>query len=328
MRAAREHRGGERSVTATPPLRLPQRARPPRAPLSEIAQKTVAGATGAERRFSDAPTKRHVRGDRLDHGDDRPRTRAGAGVGCHAHAVALGMRIPNRLCRLLSSTPSAGSANHGDAVAAALQSKHTRLVPPFRKTRRSYDDGGPHFLTFSCYRRLPLLNRDRSRTWLIDAVLQARSKDVFDLWAWVAMPEHVHLVLLPHRDVRVATILSAIKQSVSKRAIRWLRENAPDYLDELLDRQPSGALTHRFWQRGGGYDRNLRSVRDVHEKIAYVHDNPIRRGLVARAADWEWSSAGAWATGGATPLPIDRHSVPPLTLRDESIDGPFMRRND
>jgi hypothetical protein len=47
MRAAREHRGGQRSVTATLPLRFLQRARPPRAPLSEIAQKTVAGATGA-----------------------------------------------------------------------------------------------------------------------------------------------------------------------------------------------------------------------------------------------------------------------------------------
>ncbi|MGL4513592.1 MAG: REP-associated tyrosine transposase [Lacipirellulaceae bacterium] len=202
-------------------------------------------------------------------------------------------------------------------------------MPPFRKTRRSYDDlGDSHFLTFSCYRRLPLLARDRSRKWFVDALLQARSKDTFDLWAWVTMPEHVHLVLLPHRGVRVATILSAIKQSVSKRAIRWLRENAPDYLGELEDRQPSGALTHRFWQRGGGYDRNLRSVRDVHEKIAYVHDNPVHRGLVARALDWEWSSASAWANGGSIPLPVDRHSVPTLTLRDEPVDGPLVRRND
>jgi hypothetical protein len=62
--------------------------------------------------------------------------------------------------------------------------------------------------------------------------------------------------------------------------------HAPEFLAELVDGPPNGRTAHRFWQRGGGYDRNLRSVRDIHEKIRYVHENPppprarcTRRGL-------------------------------------------------
>jgi len=149
-------------------------------------------------------------------------------------------------------------------------------------------------------------------------------KQQFDLWAWVIMPEHVHLVLLPLEQAKISEILTTIKQSTSKRAIRWLRDNAPEYLPQLCDRQPNGRQSFRFWQRGGGYDRNLRSVRDIHEKIAYTHLNPVRRGLVATEADWRWSSAAAWRTGVDEPLKIERESLPSLTIRDESTSGGFM----
>jgi REP element-mobilizing transposase RayT len=41
-----------------------------------------------------------------------------------------------------------------------------------------------HFLTFSCYRRMQLLGKDRTRRWLIESLQAARQKRAFDLWAW------------------------------------------------------------------------------------------------------------------------------------------------
>lgn len=184
-------------------------------------------------------------------------------------------------------------------------------MPTHRKTRRSYDTPGEaHFLTFSCYRRAPLLARDRSREWFLQALRVCQAKGRFDLWAYVVMPEHVHLVVLPSAGVKISQILTTLKQSTSKRALRWLREHAPEVLTAMEDRRPDGTVRHRFWQRGGGYDRNLRSARDVHEKIGYTHENPVRRGLVRRAVDWPWSSAAAWETGVDGPVTIDRQSVP------------------
>ncbi len=45
---------------------------------------------------------------------------------------------------------------------------HDSHLPP-RKKVKPYDNGEPHILTFSCYRRLPLLSKDHSRQWLVEA---------------------------------------------------------------------------------------------------------------------------------------------------------------
>jgi len=119
------------------------------------------------------------------------------------------------------------------------------------------------------------------------------------------MPEHVHVVVLPHTDVRISHILVAMKAPVAKRAISWVRANASDFLSYMEDRQPNGKCHYRFWQRGGGYDRNLRTTEDIREKIRYIHANPVRRGLANMPEDWYWSSYRAWETGEDMPIPID-----------------------
>jgi putative transposase len=193
-----------------------------------------------------------------------------------------------------------------------------------RKTCKRYDiPGDVHFITFSCFRRLPLLAKDRSRGWLLDAIALARAKQQFHLWAYVIMPEHAHVVIWP-QQARISEILTTIKQSTSKSAINWLQKHSPEFLAELVDCQPNGRKAHRVWQRGGGYDRNLRSVRDLYEKIRYVHENPVHRGLVASAVDWPWSSARAWASGVDEPLAIDRDSLPRLSNLDVAVDSSLL----
>jgi putative transposase len=59
----------------------------------------------------------------------------------------------------------------------------------------------------------------------------------------------------------------------------------------------------RFWQAGGGYDRNVFEPKVLLAMIDYLHANLLRRGLVQRAEDWRWSSAG-W-TEGKNPLRPD-----------------------
>ena len=182
-----------------------------------------------------------------------------------------------------------------------------------RKRCKRYDnENDAHCLTFSCFRRLPLLGRERSRGWMLDSLRLGQKQKKYDLWAYVIMPEHVHVVLLPHPGVKISQILSTLKQPVSKIAILWLKENSPHFLSRIEDVQPNGRRSHRFWQRGGGYDRNLRSLADVYEKIDYIHNNPVRRGLIDKADTWIWSSCRAWETGVEEPLALDRDSLPTL----------------
>jgi hypothetical protein len=60
---------------------------------------------------------------------------------------------------------------------------------------------------------------------------------------------------------------------------------------------------HRFWQPGGAYDRNITTPGALRAMIDYVHAHPVRRGLVARAEDWDWSSAPWYA--GSRPVKIE-----------------------
>ena len=187
-------------------------------------------------------------------------------------------------------------------------------MPSGKRVHRKswYVDWQAHSLTFSCYGRQPFFSGRHAPNWFLETLSDARDASLFDLWAYVIMPEHVHLVLLPAPEVQIRRILFRLKRPMTQRVLAWVRDTRPAFLEKMADRQPDGSVTHRFWQRGGGYDRNLRSVRDIHEKINYIHDNPVRRGLVAKSQDWPWSSAAAWVEGGDTPVRVDLESVPAL----------------
>ena len=146
---------------------------------------------------------------------------------------------------------------------------------------------------------------------MIDAIALARERHGFDLWGWVIMPEHVHLLIFPRRTTYdISAILMTMKQSAAKRAIGFVRREAPRFLAQMIDRQPNGKQSLRFWQRGGGYDHNLWTTDNVWEKIDYLHANPVKRGLVTRPQDWVWSSYGDYAGIRTGPLPIDRDCLP------------------
>jgi putative transposase len=185
-----------------------------------------------------------------------------------------------------------------------------QLVAP--KTGKSYvekrrvrynESGQPRELTFSCYRHYAFLGRDRTREWFCEALAEACTTFAFQLWAYVVMPEHVHVLVYPGEfPERMSSFLQAVKEPVARKAIRYLKSTAPEWLGRVTVREGS-RLRHRFWQPGGGYDRNITSTEALRAVIDYLHANPVRRGLVARAEDWEWSSARWYA--GLRPVKLE-----------------------
>ena len=122
----------------------------------------------------------------------------------------------------------------------------------------------------------------------------AVEKHAFDLWAFVIMPEHVHLLVSPrNKDYQISALLYALKRPVTDKAIHYFTDNnfPPEKQEPFWDIQPNGKTAFRFWQRGGGYDRNLWSEDEITKTMRYIHANPVRRGLCERPEDWDWSSA-------------------------------------
>jgi putative transposase len=175
-----------------------------------------------------------------------------------------------------------------------------------KEHRKSIDEPGhAHELTFSCYRSFPFLNSDRSCQWLAEAIDAARTKASFLLWAYVFMPDHAHILILPTDEAHpISSILKAIKAPVGRRAIEHLEVHAPQWLPRIT--RTRGQDTERlFWQSGGGYDRNVITPKTLMKMIDYIHANPVRRQLVERPHDWKWSSAAWYDDRSAIPLSID-----------------------
>ncbi len=177
-----------------------------------------------------------------------------------------------------------------------------------RKKNTKYNlEGHAHFLTFSTYRRLPLLTNDTWREWLAASIRAACDTHAVDLWAYVFMPEHVHLLLKPRRATYdIAKFEQSAKLSVARRILAELRAtNSPLLLDLCVVVGSEKKL--RFWQAGGGHDLNLWTMPKVVEKAQYCHRNPVTRRLVRDPARWRWSSF-RWLELGARegePLRVD-----------------------
>jgi len=161
----------------------------------------------------------------------------------------------------------------------------------FKTIKRFNLPGHAHFLTFSCYQRLPLLIDETWQGWLAESIRQACDQHETDLWAYVFMPEHVHLLVKPRMEAYdISFFLRSVKNSLAKRVINSLRKNEAAVLDQLGQAREASTMFYRFWQAGPGHDKNIWTLAKAIEKARYCHRNPVTRGLVEDPGSWRWSS--------------------------------------
>jgi putative transposase len=155
-----------------------------------------------------------------------------------------------------------------------------------KNLERYYGRQDLHFITFSCYRRLPFLRTSRNRDVLVAALGDLRERYGFLLVGYVVMPEHVHLLISETPARTPSSILMVLKHRVAT-DLKGARRNYP-----------------QFWQRRF-YDFNVHSAQKIREKLNYMHANPIKRKLVKMPGDWLWSSFSAYEKGERGLVPID-----------------------
>jgi putative transposase len=164
--------------------------------------------------------------------------------------------------------------------------------------RRYQKSGALHFITFSCYRRHPLLRSHLAADLFEQALEQARLKYNFYVLAYVVMPEHVHLLVTEPEHATLATAIKAIKQSVARRVLKVGNASRSSQQKDPLNqnRVEWGTRSDHFWQ-ARYYNFNVTSSEKRIEKIRYIHHNPVKRGLVELPEQWTWSSYRHYAKG-------------------------------
>ena len=168
--------------------------------------------------------------------------------------------------------------------------------------KRYYGQGHLHFLTFSCYRRLPLLGTVRARNAFVAALARIRERYRFRLIGYVVMPEHVHLLISESAKCTPSLVLKVLKQRVS-RDLRKRRRRVPTGQMRLGFKEGDAGLP-RFWQPRF-YDFNVYSAKKIREKLEYMHANPVKRGLAGNPGEWAWSSFLSYEKGERGLVTID-----------------------
>jgi putative transposase len=139
------------------------------------------------------------------------------------------------------------------------------------KATRALNPHGTYFVTFSTWeRRRPFAVESYARLFL-KTLYDYRKQGRFEFHAFVVMPEHVHLLLTPALDVTL------------ERAIQFIKGG---YSHALGVEGRKGEV----WQRGFT-DHRIRDAADFDTHRGYIHDNPVKRGLVESVSDYRYSSA-------------------------------------
>lgn len=172
-----------------------------------------------------------------------------------------------------------------------------------QRLKRIYGFGHLHFITFSCYRRLPLLGSAKARNLFVRALDQVRKEHGFSLVGYVVMPEHVHLLISEPARGTPSTVLKMLKQRVS-RLLRRRPRRRVSASQRSFPFASSPQHLPQFWQKRF-YDFNVWSRKKKIEKLGYMHANPQKRGLVDDPKNWPWSSYAYYQQRGEALVPID-----------------------
>ncbi len=135
----------------------------------------------------------------------------------------------------------------------------------------------PHHVTQRGNRRLPIFFGDDDRAAYLALVAEACAAHATKCLAWCLMDNHIHLILVPSTADGLRATLGEAHRRYSRRIN--FREGWRGYL---------------FQGRFASYPMD-----DAHMMTAvrYVENNPVAAGLVARAEEWDWSSARSHCTG-------------------------------
>ncbi len=120
---------------------------------------------------------------------------------------------------------------------------------------------------------MPIFAERRAADLLLRILSQARNEEGAMVLAYVVMPDHVHLLLVPGRNG-----LRHFMKLLKGRFARFWNSEA--------------GRSGRIWQERY-YESVMRGYAQIEHCLQYIHWNPVKAGLCRRAEDYTWSSAGA-----------------------------------
>lgn len=155
-----------------------------------------------------------------------------------------------------------------------------------------------HFVTGTVVAWLPIFTTTARCDILVQAFEYCRQEKGLKIHAWVILDTHFHAIVAAPD---LARVLAGLKRHTARRIIELLETERCDWLRRQLRHQRAPHKTesqHQVWQEGS-HPQAIMTDAMMLQKLEYLHDNPVRRGLVASPEHWRYSSAHEWLPGAA-----------------------------
>jgi REP element-mobilizing transposase RayT len=164
------------------------------------------------------------------------------------------------------------------------------------------DQSAAHFMTFQVIDWVDIFSRKIYRDIVIESMKFCREKKGLEIYAYVIMTNHVHVIWRASRD-NLSDVVRDFKKFTGLHIIRAIQdiETGESRQDWILKRFEFAARSHarnsehQFWTHSN-HPVELFSAKFVEQKLNYIHENPVRAGWVEKPEDYLYSSARNYAS--------------------------------
>ena len=156
-----------------------------------------------------------------------------------------------------------------------------------------------YFLTFTVINWIDVFSRQRYRDIIIESLKFCQQNKGLEVYAFVIMTNHIHLVVRCPNGNLSATIRD-FKSYTAKKILESIAEGPESRNEWMLKMFNFAAARNKrneklqFWMQDN-HAEVLNSNYFIDEKIDYIHNNPVKAGIVEKAEDYLYSSARAYA---------------------------------
>ncbi|MEP7149735.1 MAG: transposase [Acidobacteriota bacterium] len=165
-----------------------------------------------------------------------------------------------------------------------------------------------YFFTSVAHKRLPIFQTDKLKQIACNAFDEARRSAGFLIFAYVIMPDHCHILTDSSRDP--SETLRFLNGISAKRILDHLKANAISSLEKLKMFEKKRGYKYSVWEHHSDTFR-VTSESTFMQKVNYIHQNPVKAGLVEHPDEYRYSSSRIWNRRALDdePLKIDIEKI-------------------
>ena len=157
------------------------------------------------------------------------------------------------------------------------------------------DQNAVYYLTITVKEWVDVFTRQRYRDIIIESLQHCMDNKGLSLYAYVIMSNHLHMIARAKEGYELSNIIRDFKRHTSKRILNSIQSESESRRRWMLNLFAINETTNEFWQKDN-HPFVLYSNEMIKQKLNYIHQNPVRAGLVREEYEYKYSSASNFAS--------------------------------